>query len=348
MSRDLHDLLRAYGRQIEQDLKALPERSGDPAGSPSEQPAERRTRRAGRSSWMLIAATIALIALVTSLLFPSALLEGSPMNRKATGWVLGLCLMAGCTSTVDDSTPTIGSATPTSAPSTAPSPDVFDGVGMVEPGRYRVNRFGTPIELTVPKFWYRFASFALSGDGDSFVAFFDIAQVPTDACKWEQSKTAIGPTVQDLVTALTTQQNTVATTPEPRDLDGHPGVYLEVPARRSRPAELRPAVCGRLVRPRRQRGTDRRVRRFQRHLGGRPRRRAAGRHHLGLVSALVRHATRCSAEHHRLTRDPLRATDEVAGRRTLVISPAQPRRLGRRRAARQQSGQGRRRRARPR
>jgi len=86
----------------------------------------------------------------------------------------------------------------------------------------------TPIELTVPKFWYRFASFALSGDGDSFVAFFDIAQVPTDACKWEQSKTAIGPTVQDLVTALTTQQNTVATTPEPRDLDGHPGVYLEV------------------------------------------------------------------------------------------------------------------------
>jgi hypothetical protein len=228
MSRDLNDLLRAYGRQIEQDLKALPERSGDPAGSPSDQLAERRTRRAHRSSWMLTAATIALIALVTSLLFPSALLEGSPMNRKATGWVLGLCLMAGCTSTVENSTPTIGSATPTSAPSTAPSPDVFDGVGMVEPGRYRVNRFGTPIELTVPKFWYRFASFALSGDGDSFVAFFDIAQVPTDACKWEQSKTAIGPTVQDLVTALTTQQNTVATTPEPRDLDGHPGVYLEV------------------------------------------------------------------------------------------------------------------------
>ena len=239
MSRDLEDMLRAYGRQVEQDLKALPDRSVDTAEAPCDHHAERRTRRPGGSSWMLIAATIAFIALVTSLLFPSALLEGSPMNRKATGWVLGLCLMAGCTSTVDDSTPTIGSATPTSAPSTAPSPDVFDGVGMVEPGRYRVNRFGTPIELTVPKFWYRYASFALSGDGDSFVSFFDIAHVPTDACKWEESKTPIGPTVQDLVTALTTQQNTVATTPEPRDLDGHPGVYLEV----RQPADLDLQKC---------------------------------------------------------------------------------------------------------
>ena len=102
------------------------------------------------------------------------------------------------------------------------------------PGHTEVNRFATPIELTVPKFWYRYASFALSGDGDSFVSFFDIAYVPTDACKWEESKTAIGPTVDDLVTALTTQQNTVATTPEPRDLDGHRGVYLEV----RQPADL--------------------------------------------------------------------------------------------------------------
>ena len=235
MSRDLNDMLRAYGRQIEGDLKLLPDRSGETERPPSGQLAERRMPRPGTSSWMLVAAAIALITLVTSPLFPSAFLEESPLNRKATGWVLGLCLTAGCTSTVENSTPTIGSVTPTSTSTTAPTPDdVFEGVGMVEPGTYRVNRFATPIELTVPKFWYRYASFALSGDGDSFVAFFDIAHVPTDACKWQKSKTAIGPTVDDLVTALTTQQNTVATTPEPRDLDGHPGVYLEV----RQPADL--------------------------------------------------------------------------------------------------------------
>ena len=229
MSRDLKDLLRAYGRQIERDLKALPERSRDTAQAPLDQDDERRTPRPGNSSWMLIAAAIALITLVTSPLFPAAFLEESPMNRKATGWALGLCLMGGCTSTVEDGTPTIGSATSPSESTTAPAlRDVFDGSGMVEPGVYWVNRFATPIELTVPKFWYRYSSFALNGDGDSFVAFFDISHVPTDACRWEESKTAIGPTVQDVVTALTTQQNTVATTPEPRDLDGHPGVYLEV------------------------------------------------------------------------------------------------------------------------
>ena len=53
---------------------------------------------AGRSSWLLVAAVTALIALTTSFLFPSAFVEDSLMNRKGTGWVLGLCLIAaGCT-----------------------------------------------------------------------------------------------------------------------------------------------------------------------------------------------------------------------------------------------------------
>lgn len=231
---DLRDQLRTYGQQIRDDLEA---RAAEPDSTPATPPdelARGRARRHGRQSWLLIAAVTAFIALVTSGLFPSARLKESPLNKNASAWVLGLCLVAGCTATgaedppttpTTPSAPSAGSATRAGDPT---SSDVFDGTGMIEPGTYRVNRFGTPIELTMPRFWTRYESFALSGDGGSFVAFFDVSEVPADACRWSETKTPIGPTVDALVTALTSQRNSVTTTPEPRDLDGHRGVYLEI------------------------------------------------------------------------------------------------------------------------
>lgn len=222
---DLRDQLRTYGRQIQDDLEAQPPRPDAAPDAPPDELARRRPRR-GRQSWLLIAAGTALIALITSGLFPSARLKESPLNKNASAWVVGLCLVAGCTATGAENPPTVSN--PASSQDPASPGDIFDGAGMIEPGTYRVNRFGTPLEVTVPKFWTRYESFALEGDGGSFVAFFDISEVPTDACRWSETKTPIGPTVDALVTALTGQQNSVTTTPEPRDLDGHRGVYLEI------------------------------------------------------------------------------------------------------------------------
>lgn len=220
---DLRDQLRAYGRQIQDDLEApgtAPDHTADPL---PDELARRRSRRRSRQSWLLIAAVTALIALITSGLFPSARLKESPLTKNASGWVLGLCLLAGCSAAGTESPPTTTTLDPPSTPV-----DVFDGAGLIEPGTYRVNRFGTPLQVTVPKFWTRYESFALEGDGGAFVAFFDVSEVPTDACRWSETKTPIGPTVDALVTALTGQQNSVTTAPEPRDLDGHRGVYLEI------------------------------------------------------------------------------------------------------------------------
>ncbi len=238
---DLNEQLRAYGRQVEQDVNGPPADGGPPtADDLGRHPAHGRTHRRGPHSWLLIAAITALIALIASGLFPSAsLVKESPLNRNSSAWVLGLCLVtAGCTAT-DDPPASVTTTPPTIDTTTSTPPDIFDGTGMIEPGTYRVNRFGTPIEVTMPKFWTRYESFALNGDGGSFVAFFDVSEVPADACRWADTKAPIGPTVDALVTALTGQQNSVTTTPEPRDLDGHPGMYLEI----AQPAGLDVQAC---------------------------------------------------------------------------------------------------------
>lgn len=123
-------------------------------------------------------------------------------------------------------TPSVPSE-PTSAPADD-HPPLFAKAGPIAPGTYTVDRLGTPIEITVPAGWSTYSDFNIDGVGDSFLAFFDITEVPADACRWEQSRRDPGPSVDDVVSAMTTQQNSEVTAPQPRDLDGHRGVYLEI------------------------------------------------------------------------------------------------------------------------
>lgn len=232
---DLRDQLRAYGRQIERDLADRPGASDTPAeyGPPHGRPRPQRHR-----TWLLVAAVTATVA-VTAAVLPIALRSEEEDMRKGSGAVLGLCLLAAACGTDQNSASTTGPAPPTTSAAAAapPSPtpstgsvgtSLLDGPETIDPGTYVVDKFVTPIQVTMPAGWQRLGGVAVKGPDEAVLAFPEIAAVYTDSCNWIDSAAPVGPTVDDLVSALRAQQGTQTTDPQPLTVDGFNGYQFEV------------------------------------------------------------------------------------------------------------------------
>ena len=183
---------------------------------------------------------MAAALLITASLLPIRS-ERDIMNRKGSGLVVGVCLVVGGCSGGGGNSPATSAPTTTSPP--VATSGLFDGgnSSAVEPGTYVVDRLEVPIQVTVPAGWTRFETFAISGPNESFMAFFDIVGVSLDSCAWEQNggPKIIGRTVDDFVTALQAQKNTVATPPEPVEISGYSGTKLAV----ERPPDVDVTTC---------------------------------------------------------------------------------------------------------
>jgi hypothetical protein len=91
--------------------------------------------------------------------------------------------------------------------------------------------------LEVPAGWTTMGRFTIKEGGGQLVlgiGVWDVGMVPGDPCRWQSTTQLPGPTVDDLVTALTAQVSRNATAPVAVTLAGYPGTYLEL----SVPADL--------------------------------------------------------------------------------------------------------------
>jgi hypothetical protein len=100
------------------------------------------------------------------------------------------------------------------------------------------------ITFTVPPGWmslYGIPHKDRGGPGEIAVGNWIIANVYTDPCRWQGSllSPAVGPTIDDLATALVAQKDRNATAPTDVMLGGYPAKRVEL----SIPADLDPATC---------------------------------------------------------------------------------------------------------
>ena len=146
------------------------------------------------------------------------------------------------------------SASPSAAPSTgpiasaSPAPSEFPGGSdNVAPGTYLWSAGGTTpadITFTVPAGWmsrYGIPHKDRGGPGEIAVGNWIIANVYTDPCQWQGSllDPPVGPTVDDLATALVAQKDRNATAPTDVTLGGYPAKRVEL----SIPADLDRDTC---------------------------------------------------------------------------------------------------------
>jgi hypothetical protein len=148
------------------------------------------------------------------------------------------------------------SASPSPAPTSTPTPTAaasaaapeFPGVSDdVAAGTYMWAAGGaTPADVTftIPAGWmsrYGIPHKDRGGPGEIAVGNWIIANVYTDPCQWQGSllSPAVGPTVDDLATALVAQKGRSATAPTDVTLGGYPAKRVEL----SIPADLDRAAC---------------------------------------------------------------------------------------------------------
>ena len=127
-------------------------------------------------------------------------------------------------------------------------PSEFPGVSDdVAPGTYLwAAGAATPADVTftVPAGWasrFAIANKDRGGPGEIAVGNWIIANVYEDPCQWQGSllDPPVGPTVDDLATALAAQKDRNATEPTDVMLGGYPAKRVEL----SIPADLDPATC---------------------------------------------------------------------------------------------------------
>jgi hypothetical protein len=140
--------------------------------------------------------------------------------------------------------PTTGEASDASeTPVSRSTPLPPDGYGLLEPGRYTLDRTTVPpanspgfdsvrITFTVPSGWEAWGLGVLKGHSSAEmtdllgVTFWNVSTVPADACHWQRGGPKVGPTVDDLATALANQSRRHATTPRDVTLAGYAGKHL--------------------------------------------------------------------------------------------------------------------------
>lgn len=131
------------------------------------------------------------------------------------------------------------SATPTSVQETWMTTEPVVGVG------YFAGAEETTVTYAVPSGWEAVGLLVRGpGDPDVGVLFLDVANIYADPCQWTRFDPPVGPTVDDLASAL--QQVAAFNVTEQRDVtvDGYDGKYLvDV-----RPSVRRGGMPGRQVR----------------------------------------------------------------------------------------------------
>lgn len=121
------------------------------------------------------------------------------------------------------------------SPSPTVTPPPLSGEAL-EPGTYTLAH-GLNATITVPAGWINLDQQGVAkGDGDSFmvVTFWpfptDFEEVYTDPCNWSTSiiEPPVGPTVDELASALAAQSMRGDAVPADVTIDGYEGKYLEM------------------------------------------------------------------------------------------------------------------------
>jgi hypothetical protein len=152
---------------------------------------------------------------------------------------LGAALLAACAAVESPAR-----SAPAASPAVQSSPEPMTlGAGEtdLDPGTYRLDLTALdagadtypPFRVTVPDGWVSMDGWALarpaSGQDAPSVAvtFWDVDEVYADSCRWQGTERDPGPGVADLVDALAFVPDRRPTVPEPVEIDGYAGTYLE-------------------------------------------------------------------------------------------------------------------------
>jgi hypothetical protein len=132
---------------------------------------------------------------------------------------------------------------PTETPT--PTPAFLPGSGGLEAGPYLLYVDSLKITLTVPRDWEAWDLGVLRRGGKapkgSGLTFWIVSNVVVDPCHYEEGvlEPPVGPTVDDLATALAKQARRQATTPTVVTLDGYAGKHLQLTV----PPHIKLATC---------------------------------------------------------------------------------------------------------
>ena len=135
--------------------------------------------------------------------------------------------------------PRLGDPAPTPESTSIPTPPVMIG-GELDAGTYRITRVeGVDATITVPAGWASVQSYGVGQEADgpeSFTAVViwpsdaEAARVYADPCQWQNGYVdpPVGPTVDDLASALADQPQRGDAVPVDVSLDGYQGKMIEL------------------------------------------------------------------------------------------------------------------------
>jgi hypothetical protein len=138
----------------------------------------------------------------------------------------------------------LASPSPTASPRSFPTPDSSGNVGPLEAGRYALTGFPVDVSFDVPAGWTP-CSWGAHEQGvcesgtlsvNPGISFLIIENVVSSPCSGTLLDPPVGPTVDELVEAISSLQGFNATAPVDVVVDGYPGKQFEI-------AAPRPAVC---------------------------------------------------------------------------------------------------------
>ena len=175
--------------------------------------------------------------------------------RVAAAAAIGVLLVGGALFMFGRPNDSVGVSppTPSALPSLAPSAPASPAAtaapvkplptdGRLSAGRYVMEMADAPVEVefTVGYGWTS-GGWYINTDRSS-ISWWTVPNVYADACIADLPDPAVGPTVDDLVTALDEQANTDMSTPTDVVVDGHPGVRVELS-----PSDNLPESCTHLT-----------------------------------------------------------------------------------------------------
>ena len=147
-------------------------------------------------------------------------------HRRNGRWLVlsaSLFVATACSSATDTDE---GSSSPTETESTStPSPSSDPAVRMIDGEVMGVGDYPA-FTLEAPAAWSTNGAFVTRGFHG--VSVWDVGDVPRNPCHWQSTMSDPGPTVDDLVEALTAQKYRHATEPTDVTLGGYQGRLLEL------------------------------------------------------------------------------------------------------------------------
>ena len=130
--------------------------------------------------------------------------------------------------------PRLGDPAPTPEPTPTPTPALLSG-GRLDPGTYQTALGEVSATITVPEGWNNVQGYGVgSPAGDAVVVIWpsdaEVAHVYADPCRWQDGfvDPPVGPTVDDLATALANQPGRGDAIPVDATIDGYAGRMIEL------------------------------------------------------------------------------------------------------------------------